>query len=231
MCKRNGDIFYTQNQGDDSMEETTIKYLYHDEKEALFNIIDQDRSLHYIRNKAMFFLAEYAALRASEIGLIRLDEFNIHNKEIYLHRLKGSNNNTLRIIDTRVYDALTDYLDYRTEHNIQTDFLFCSQKQTPVSRKTLDKLMKRYCARANIPSEKAHFHVLKHTRAVELAELGLDTKEVQYWLGHKSIKNTEIYLQFTSRQQEALYRKIQFLKNTDSSATHYTDIFLQMIRR
>ena len=72
-------------------------------------------------------------------------------------------------------------------------------------------IMKRYCTEAGISPDKAHFHVLKHTRAVALADLGLDTKEVQYWIGHKSIKNTEIYLQFTSKQQETLYKKILLL--------------------
>ena len=71
--------------------------------------------------------------------------------------------------------------------------------------------MKYYGKNAGLPEEKSHFHVLKHTRAVELADLGLDTKEVQFWIGHKNIANTEIYLQFTTTQQNTLYRKISAL--------------------
>ena len=62
---------------------------------------------------------------------------------------------------------------------------------------------------ANIKDKsKWHFHTLKHTRAVDLAEKGLDLKEIQYWLGHKEISNTQIYFQFTSVQYNALYRKL-----------------------
>lgn len=193
---------------------TTIKYLYNEERKRLFDVIEQDRDLHFQRNKAIFYLAEYAALRASELGIIKMDDLNITNREIYFHRLKGSNNNTLRIIDEKVLKALLEYLDIRQEENIKSPYLFISQKGSPISRKSLDRLMKKYCKRANISDDKAHFHTLKHTRAIELGELGLDTKEVQYWLGHKSIKNTEIYLQFTSKQQDMLYRKMISLSKT-----------------
>lgn len=199
------------------MSETTkIKFLFPDEKRRLYLALEADTSKYHIRNKAIFMLAEYAALRASEVGGITLDNLNLPDRLIYCSRLKQSNNNTLRILDDAVLKALTDYMYYRQEHAITSKFLFVSQKGAPISRKTLDELMKKYCAAAGIPTDKAHFHALKHTRAVEMAELGLDTKEVQYWLGHKSIKNTEIYLQFTSRQQETLYRKLLlFRKNQE----------------
>lgn len=191
---------------------STIKYLHPYEKAALFQVIEQDTSLHGTRNIAIFYMAEYAALRASEVGMIRMNDLDLTSalgrEKIYIKRLKHSNNNTLRILDAKVLNSLITYIEYRKYYGITSDYLFPSQKGNPISRKTLDDLMKRYCRQANIPPEKAHFHVLKHTRAVELAELGLDTKEVQYWTGHKNIANTEIYLQFTTTQQETLYQKI-----------------------
>lgn len=197
---------------------STIKFLYSAEKDALFKVIEQDTSRHRIRNIAIFRIAEYAALRASEVGMIRMQDLNFslesNRKTIFIKRLKHSKNNTLRILDDKVVKALIDYLEYRQCNDISSDYLFPSQKGNPISRKTLDDLMKTYCLQANIPPQKAHFHVLKHTRAIELAESGLDTKEVQYWTGHKNIANTEIYLQFTTKQQEALYQKL--IANNDS---------------
>ena len=55
----------------------------------------------------------------------------------------------------------------------------------------------------------ATFHSLKHTRGQFLADSGLDIKEVQYWLGHKNIRNTYIYFQFTRQQQEQMYEKLE----------------------
>lgn len=201
-----------------------IKYLYPNEKEALFQTIDATDSRHRIRNRAIFYLAEYAALRASEVGLIQLSDINPCTNEIFFRRLKNSKSNRLRLIDDNVISALQDYLDYRREKKIESNFLFPSQKGNPISRKTLDQVMKRYCFLAALPCEKAHFHVLKHTRAVELADLGLDTKEVQFWTGHRNIANTEIYLQFTTTQQNTLYLKMEQLK-LSSEASHSSAIF------
>ena len=195
-------------------EGETIKYLTSNEKEALFHVIENDTSLHSIRNRAIFFLAEYCGLRASEVGKLRISDFDIQKKEIYVRRLKGSKNNTLRILDAYVYDALLEYISLRKSNTISSDLMFISQKGNPISRKTIDDIMKKYCSLAGIPKDKSHFHVLKHTRTITLAELGLDTKEVQNWIGHKSVRNTEIYLQFTSRQQETLYQKYEFLKRS-----------------
>lgn len=193
-----------------------IKYLYANEKDALFKVLEEDASRHSVRNKAIFYLAEYAALRASEVGLITLNDMNLQTNEIYFKRLKNSNNNKLRILDAQVLSALSDYLAYREEHGIDSIYLFPSQKGSPISRKTLDDLIKKYCKLADLPEEKAHFHVLKHTRAIELADMGLDTKEVQFWTGHKNIANTEIYLQFTTTQQSTLYRKMLRLLQDES---------------
>lgn len=189
-----------------------IKYLYPYEKEALFHTIETTDSRYRVRNRAIFYLAEYAALRASEVGLIRLADINPCTNEIFFRRLKNSNSNKLRLVDDKVVSALQDYLDYRRIHNINSDYLFPSQKGDAISRKTLDGLIKKYGKLAGIPDDKTHFHALKHTRAVELADLGLDTKEVQFWTGHRNIANTEIYLQFTTTQQNTLYIKMNQLK-------------------
>ncbi|APQ75944.1 phage integrase family protein [Clostridium botulinum] len=88
--------------------------------------------------------------------------------------------------------------------------MFKSQKNNPISRQTLDYLMKKYCKIANISDKsKHHFHTLKHTTAVHLAESEMDIKELQWWLGHKSVSNTEIYFQFTTKQQEKMYMKLE----------------------
>lgn len=188
---------------------TEIKYLYTEEKEKLYKTIDQSSSKHAIRNKAIFYLAEYCGLRASEVGLLCTDYFVPETREIYCHRLKSGNNNTLRIIDDNVYNSLIEYLKIKNSiYTTPSKYLFTSNRGTPISRQMLDVLMKEFCAAAKICEDKAHFHTLRHTRAVELADSGLEIREIQYWLGHCDIKNTEIYLQFTSKQHDKLYKKL-----------------------
>ena len=37
-------------------------------------------------------------------------------------------------------------------------------------------------------------HVLRHTAAMRLLEAGVDTSVIALWLGHESVKTTQIYL-------------------------------------
>ena len=46
----------------------------------------------------------------------------------------------------------------------------------------------------NLAIFKHHFHTLKHTAAVHLAESEIDIKKLQYYLGHKSVTNTPYIL-------------------------------------
>lgn len=185
-----------------------IKYLRVHETKQLFDVVNQDVSRHSIRNKAIFYLTKYCALRVSEVSMITISDYNSWFGEIYCRREKGSLNNTIKIIDRDVKNILEDYYRQRISMDTDSKYLFISQRGTPISRKTLDWLIKKMCSQTSIPSDKWHFHVLRHTRAVELADAGLDIKEVQWWLGHKNIANTMIYMQFTTRQQDLLYKKL-----------------------
>jgi site-specific recombinase XerD len=187
------------------MDNADIKYFTNKELKAFFRAIEKDNSKYKVRNECIFKLAYYCALRVSEVALIKVDDFNNSKNEIYCRRLKGSLNNTIRIVNPDILRSVKRYL-----RTINHDTMFISQKGLPISRKTLDKLMKKYCEMAKIKDkDKWHFHTLKHTRAVNLAESGLDLKEIQYWLGHKEISNTQIYFQFTSSQYETLYKKLK----------------------
>lgn len=188
--------------------ETKIKYLTQKEALSLFNSIENSYTSHSVRDLAIFRLTYRCGFRASEIGLLKLQDYNISKGEIYCKRLKGSNNNTLRL-DEKAKIALNKYIH---ENNITLDsqIIFTSQKNNPISRQTLNYLMKKYCSIAEIQDKsKHHFHALKHTTAVHLAECDMDIKELQWWLGHKSVSNTEIYFQFTTKQQEKMYSKIE----------------------
>lgn len=189
--------------------EVTIKYLIEEEIMELFNAVNKDTSRNSIRNKAIFYITKYCALRVSEVGMLKISDYSSWFGEIYCRREKGSYNNTIKIIDEEVKNALEAYYNQRVQMNTDSKFLFLSQRGTPISRKTLDWLIKKLCKRTTIPADKWHFHVLRHTRAVELADAGLDIKEVQWWLGHKNITNTMIYMQFTTRQQDMLYKKLE----------------------
>jgi len=62
-----------------------IKFLTEDELARLFSVI------HSVRDRAIFQLAYRAGLRASEVGLLQLRDYDPKADRIFIHRLKGSN--------------------------------------------------------------------------------------------------------------------------------------------
>lgn len=185
-----------------------LKYFTQDELRRLFYAIETYSGHNSARDLAIFRVAYRCGLRATEISAIKFGDYNVRRSEIYCKRLKGSRNNTIRL-DINTKNALEEYIKQKNICD-SDEIVFKSQKKNPISRKTLDYLMKKYCKLAKISDlTKHHFHTIKHTTAVHLAESEMDIKEIQWWLGHRSVKNTEIYFQFTTKQQERMYLKLE----------------------
>jgi integrase len=174
------------------------------EAEKIFLMDKKKQKFKFFRRDQLIFLLAYeCGLRASEISNLKKEDFHENSKELFCRRLKGSRNNTIRL--TRgTSRLLSEYMSCENNSN----HIFLSRKSTPLSRQHLTRLCKKYFNLADIPKEKQHFHTLKHTAGVHLADCGLDIKEVQYILGHRNVENTMIYFDFTSKQQEVLYSKL-----------------------
>ena len=179
----------------------TIKFLTLDETKRLFGVIADKR------DKAIFLIAYRHGLRASEIGLLKESDIDFKKLRIMLHRLKGSlsGEHPLQADEAR---ALKAHLKSRV---IESPFLFPSRRGLPISRSMLDVLIKSYGERADIPQDKRHFHVLKHSIATHLLDAGAELRFLQDWLGHANIQNTVIYTALVSTSRETKAREY-FLK-------------------
>lgn len=189
-----------------------IDYLKEWEVNELFQQMYNDNSKHRNRNIAIYELMKYGGLRVSEISNMKLDDYDHVKKTIFCSRLKGSNNNMLQIVDPNVYEAIDRYLMERRSYDTELPYMFLSQKRKKLSRQQMDRIIKKYCQYTDIPLEKRHCHILKHTRAVQLAEHGFDIDDIQFWLGHKNIQNTLIYLQYTTNIRRSLFNQLAKLE-------------------
>jgi integrase len=179
------------------MKTQTIHYLTQEELKALLNALTSKR------DQALFRLAYTYGLRASEVGLLRREDIDFERLKIRIQRVKGSISSEYPL-KPEVAKALKKYLRTRKDNS---PTLFPSRQGDPISRRTLDYLIKRYGEKAGIPKAKRHFHTLKHSIAVHLLEACMDIMFVKDWLGHKHIKNTMVYAQLTSRTRDELARK------------------------
>jgi site-specific recombinase XerD len=175
-----------------------IQFLTQPELPSLFRVIMRKR------DRALFLVAYRHGLRASEVGLLHVDDLNLVQQRMTVHRLKRP----LSGIYPLRADEIAALKTYLRERKSPSPSLFVSQRGTPISRRQLDTLMKHYGELADIPVSKRHFHVLKHSIATHLLDAGADLRFVQDWVGHASIKNTVIYAQLTSRRRDAEARKV-----------------------
>jgi integrase/recombinase XerD len=182
----------------------TIKFLTLEEIARLFAAARVNP-----RDRVLFLIAYRHGLRASEVGLLRVDDVDFRALRIVVHRLKGSHSGT-RPLQPDEAKALRAYLRERPDP--PSPVLFPSNRGDPIARRTLDWLMKRYGEAAELPKAKRHFHCLKHSIATHLLEAGADLRFVQDWLedwlGHSNIQNTVVYTFLTARGRDGAARKV-----------------------
>jgi integrase len=188
-----------------------IKFLTVDEWRRLFAAMESRR------DRALFLIAYRHGLRASEVGLLHRTDFDEKQHRLNVHRLKGS----LPGVHKMQADEVRVLKEYLWERKRQAEksgaddtnpLLFPDRYGNAISRFALDWLMRRsYGVKADLPAEKRHFHVLKHSIAVHLLDAGADLRFVQDWLGHADISNTVIYATLTSRTRDEKARTL-FMK-------------------
>ena len=152
-----------------------------------------------VRDRVLFLLAYRHGLRASEVGLLRVDDLDLRRLRLMVHRLKGSHSGAHPLQPDEA-KAIRAWL--RECPQTPSPVLFPSNRGDPIARRTLDWLMKKYREIADLPVAKRHFHCLKHSIATHLLEAGADLRFVQDWLGHSNIQNT-VYTYLTTRGRDA----------------------------
>jgi site-specific recombinase XerD len=176
-----------------------IKFFFQDELKKLLDTIKQENFKDYV----IFYFAYRKGLRASEIGKITMDKLDLENNRVYIESLKKSMSCFMPLNqDEKV--LLKEYI----EKYQPVKYLFYGKtKEKPISRKTLDKKIKKYGKKAELPKDKLHFHTLRHSLAIHLLQAGIDVRIVQKIMRHKDIKNTMIYTEITDSMRDEAYMK------------------------
>jgi site-specific recombinase XerD len=160
-----------------------IHVLTHGQIEQLFAVITD------LRDRAIFLVAYRHGLRASEVSLLEKTDVDLAKTKITIRRLtrRPSAIHTLQEDEAL---ALKRYLKSRADTSA---ILFLSASGGAITRRGLDWLMKEYGQQAQLPPQKRHFHVLKHSIATHLLAQGADLLFVHNWLGHTILQSTAIY--------------------------------------
>ena len=176
-------------------------------------ILEKTRFFSVIRNprdKAAFGLCFYHGLRVSELRLLQMSDYREGSScsldRLKVTRLKGSISGETAVIP-ECAKLIRAWIRRRGR---SPGVLFPSRQRTALSRHRLFRLMQHYGKLAQLPPEKRHPHVLRHSCATMLlVDQGEPLVSVQQHLGHSSVQSTMKYISTGAEYSQARILRLQ----------------------
>jgi integrase len=153
---------------------------------------------HATRDWAMILLAYRHGLRASEVCSLKLVDIDLKAGSISIRRLKGSLSTVQPLYPHRGQPLLDEMSALRAwlreRQSDGSDYLFTSQKGGKLDRTQFFRVFQAIAETAELPVEKQHPHVLKHSLASHLVAANVNLALIRQALGHRSINSTMQYV-------------------------------------
>jgi type 1 fimbriae regulatory protein FimB/type 1 fimbriae regulatory protein FimE len=149
----------------------------------------------------MLITVMYAhALRAGEAVDLRWDQIDFARARLHVNRLKNG--------DPSVHplegEELRNLRKLKREYP-ESEFVFCSERQGPLSTRTAHHIVARAGELAGMTFP-VHPHMLRHAKGYQLASKAADTRSIQAYLGHRNIQHTVLYTKLDSRLSSTIQR-------------------------
>jgi site-specific recombinase XerD len=184
--------------------EEEIKYLKESEIIKLLDGITNEF------HKMLFSFSFETGARISEVLNVRILDIDFYNKTVKLATLKRRNKNIVRMLT--ISDSLVNriLLYEKLKCLANTDYLFVKNSgNKPISIQAANKALKKYIISIlGIEyQDMAHLHTLRHSRAIQLLNSGVNLVQVKTILGHANIMNTLVYLKYSNKDIQDSIRK------------------------
>jgi site-specific recombinase XerD len=157
---------------------------------------------HGQRDRLMALMIFRHGLRVSELINLKWDDVSFDQGELFVRRLKGSQN-TNHCLESDELNALR-----RLRHDGPTNdrFVFVSERDTIFTRDGVLKMIRRAGKAAGFKFT-IHTHMLRHSTGFKTANDGVATRTVQHLLGHKNIAHSVRYSAMSSAPLRAIQWK------------------------
>ena len=145
---------------------------------------------HYseLRAVLMIELLYSCGLRVSELVGINIKDLDVN--EGFVRVMGKGGKARFSPIGSSAINVLETYLTKRPES--ESDALFLNQKGLRISPRSVQNIVKKRALEVGV-SINVHPHMLRHAAATHFLQSSHDLRTVQEFLGHKSIKSTQIY--------------------------------------
>jgi len=177
-------------------QERLVNHLTREEMKAVLDAPDPGTRCG-IRDQAMLYLGFAAGLRASEVVGLRVDEIELDGPyPSIVVRGKGRRQRRLPLWKEATR-ALRAWLAVRG--SASTPEVFVNGRGEALTTSGLSYIVKKHVRMAqprcpSLSKKRISPHVLRHTCAMTSLQATRDIRKVALWLGHSSLKSTEIYL-------------------------------------
>lgn len=151
---------------------------------------------HGLRNALLILLAYNHALRVTELLALRWSDINLNLGLIHIVR-KNKGRSSIQTLDAIAAGWL--FRLWRSAPD-NSEFVFCSASGDPLARRTAHFIIARAARIAQV-SISVNPHMLRHARAIHLAQAGIDKEDLQVYLGHRNKQNTKLYFAAVAGQK------------------------------
>jgi len=174
------------------------------EMESILNSIPES-SLIKLRDRAIIAVLYSTGLRLSELVHLDLSDVNLSEGMLQVRNGKGGFDRQA-ILTKETIRTLSLYLEKRREIPDESPALWINFKGTRI-RKCWIQTMLRDAAKKVGVTTASNPHAWRHSLATGLLRCGASIREVQVFLGHRSISSTEIYTHLTILDLQKMHRK------------------------
>lgn len=176
-------------------DEALVDYLNHEELQALLDAPDPTTRAG-TRDRAMLHVCFAGGLRVSELVGLRIDDLQTYPRASIRVRGKGRRERILPLWKETA-KVLRDWTAVRVHRG--SPELFLNAQGAPMTRAGFEYILAKHVKTAaavcpSIASKRVSPHVLRHTCAMHTLQATHDVRKVSLWLGHATMKSTEVYL-------------------------------------
>jgi integrase/recombinase XerD len=179
--------------------------------EEVHRLIDATRTVH---NRTFFWTVYSLGLRLTEALHLQLGDIDSARMLVHVHRGKGAKDRYVPL-PARTLQMLRDY--WSTHRHplwlfpaIGKDQKGASTATHPMLRKSVQDALRRVVHQVGL-KKRVSIHTLRHSYATHLLEAGVNLRQIQQYLGHRSLQTTTLYLHLTSHGQEHAIATIEKL--------------------
>ena len=203
-----------------SAQKKLIGFLYIEEILATYNAVDL-RAHTGFRDYTILHLLADSGIRASELAMLRLDDFTPEHKTLGV--LGKGNKFRLIELEQKTTHLIKNYIS-RNRLKPKPLFghrLFISKHKRGLTRKGIYLLCRKYLAKVLNPKRLKEIdpvHGFRHSCAVNMLAQGMSLSDIKNRLGHENIESTKVYLHMDLRNKRKVQEK--FLEYMQSTLKH-----------